>query len=153
MLHPKFITAIILPLLVVGIFCESANARRTPIPDRRPLWMGGQGSRCPSDFAKPPVCDIPDGNYKASNGPNGKHLFKGICDQIKSQLTKTPKCILVVGYRSCKFNSNTRGAARNSRHLCGKAADLRNGTCGALGATHLAGTAKHQHLSPFGTCK
>lgn len=153
MFYPKFIATVFLPILVLGMFCESsADAGRTPVPRRRPHWMGNQGSKCPGDWAKPPVCDIPARNYKSSNGEAGKHLYKGICDKIKAQLSRTPNCVLVIGYRSCKTNGAIRGAARHSFHLCGKAADLRRGTCGALGSTHTRGTAVHQHLSPYGGC-
>ncbi|MGE3262315.1 MAG: D-Ala-D-Ala carboxypeptidase family metallohydrolase [Bacteriovoracia bacterium] len=71
---------------------------------------------------------------------------------VKAHLQKQPSCFFTIGYRSCKTNSGIRGAARRSRHLCGKAADVRKGTC-SLGQVHTKGSAVHQHFSPLGPCQ
>lgn len=148
---PRFkIITIALAAILAGTSLAAEGA--TPMPKRRPHWMGNQGAKCPKDWPKPPSCDVPDRNYKQANGKEGRHLDKRICEMIKKQITKTPGCVFVIGYRSCKTNGSIRGAARNSFHLCGKAADLRQGTCGALGSVHTRGSAAHRHVSPFGGC-
>lgn len=99
------------------------------------------GKKAPScrDFPRPALCS----GIKAKTDI---YVVSQICDTLKAK----PKCFATIGYRSCRTNSKIRGAARRSAHLCGKAVDIRLGTCN-LGQFHGKGSAKHRHYE-IGKC-
>jgi hypothetical protein len=104
-------------------------------------YRGRSGAACPEDKGKPPPCPVKKKKTEI-------RLDSTVCRMAMQQ---GPNCFYTIGYRSCATNGRLRGAARHSAHLCGKAADVRQGTC-RLGVHHSAGSAPHQHFQPIGGC-
>ncbi len=94
--------------------------------------------------SRPGPCSFPGIKTK---GNQTIYVVPNICETMK----KNKNCLYTIGFRSCATNSSIRGAARNSAHLCGKAVDVRLGTC-KLGAYHGKGSAAHRHYQ-VGSCQ
>jgi hypothetical protein len=110
----------------------------TSFAKRGQRWRGRSGKHCVG-FARPPLCPVAKRKVNIYVQPN-------VCSTLKSN----PSCLYTVGYRSCRENGGLRGAATRSAHLCGKAADIRDGSCG-FGKKHNIGSAPHRHYQ-VGSC-
>lgn len=131
----KNASLVLVVTFVAGFFSE-AFARSGP---RIPRYVGRSGAVC-RNLAVPPECP----------GVRSKGGSVKVVSQICQALKKNPRCFVTNSYRTCRDTGRIRGAARNSAHRCGKAADIRLGTCG-LGQVHRAGTAPHRHFQ-VGRC-
>lgn len=158
----KFLSSLLLVCFLFSVvLAEDSDAKKRK--RGRPRYVGQTGKNCVAYDDHGEVCNLEKENYKPENGIPilREPLCKQVQDHIKELERKSKatggksskSCVITIGYRSCRTNGLIRGAAKNSPHLCGKAADIRNGTCkGLVGAeNHSRGTAYHQHKT-IGAC-
>jgi hypothetical protein len=104
-------------------------------------YQRARGRRAPAcvAYSRPALC-------KGIKAKTAIYVTPGICQMLQTKKS----CFATIGYRGCRLNSSIRGAARKSSHLCGKAVDIRLGTCN-VGEFHVAGSARHRHFQQ-GSC-
>jgi hypothetical protein len=138
-----------IPAAEAKITCRSIgkvwDKRTKSCVKSNPRYRNPKGRNAPPcNDSKPGACTFPGIKTK---GNRTIYVVPQICATMK----KNKSCVYTIGFRSCQTNSSIRGAARNSAHLCGKAVDIRLGTC-KLGDYHGKGSAAHRHYE-IGKCQ
>jgi hypothetical protein len=123
-----------------GAFFTQAEAKGQKRKGKK-RYERARGKRAPGCVAypRPGLC-------KGIKAKTAIYVTPNICRMLQTKKS----CFATIGYRGCRLNSSIRGAARKSSHLCGKAVDIRLGTCN-VGEFHGAGSARHRHFQQ-GSC-
>jgi uncharacterized protein YcbK (DUF882 family) len=122
-------------LALAGLLTRPAGAMRRPGDRSRAIWIrNGAGEEVRAAYIRP------DGQVEWQVVARLKHLFRDLrrnqegpmpvllldmLGQVQARWGAQQPLILLSGFRTAQTNNALEGAARNSRHLEGQAADIR----------------------------